>query len=190
MKNALILHGGPFREEYYDPAAPSMSNAHWLPWLQAQLLKNDIAAATPEIPLAYDRNWSVWKKEVERWEIGQDTILVGHSTGAGFWVKYLSIHPELKVDKVVLVAPWLDPDRTQTQDFFDDFEIDAHLVSRTAGITIFGSDNDESSVLETVTILRNGIEGIGYQEFPGYGHFILDDMKTEKFPELLQLIVE
>ena len=40
-RNAVILHGQPSREEYYDPNAPSMSNAHWLPWLQAQLLKID-----------------------------------------------------------------------------------------------------------------------------------------------------
>ena len=42
MKNAIILHGGPSKKEYYDLNMPSMSNSHWLPWLQAQLLKKDI----------------------------------------------------------------------------------------------------------------------------------------------------
>lgn len=93
MKNAIILHGGPSKQEYYDPKAPSMSNAHWLPWLQAQLLKNDIAAATPEVPYAFDRDWITWNKEFERYDITLKTILVGHSTGSGFIVKYLSIHP-------------------------------------------------------------------------------------------------
>jgi hypothetical protein len=69
MKNAIILHGGPSKEEYYDPGSPSMSNAHWIPWLQGQLLKHEIAANTPEVPHAFDRNWEVWKKEVERFEI-------------------------------------------------------------------------------------------------------------------------
>jgi uncharacterized protein len=45
MKNAIILHGNPSKEEYYDPKMPSMSNAHWIPWLQAQLLTHEIAAA-------------------------------------------------------------------------------------------------------------------------------------------------
>ncbi|HAV14869.1 MAG TPA: hypothetical protein DCX25_00890 [Candidatus Pacebacteria bacterium] len=146
MKNAIILHGGPSEKEYYDPKAPSMSNAHWIPWLQGQLLKVDIAAATPEIPHSFDRNWQTWNREVERFDIGPETILIGHSTGAGFFIKYLSIHKKLKVNKVILVAPWLDPDHNRTKDFFDDFKIDSDLVSRTKGVTIFCSDNDQESV--------------------------------------------
>jgi hypothetical protein len=84
MKNAIILHGGPDKDEYYRANEPSESNKHWIPWLQAQLLKKEIAAATPEIPRSYDRNWLTWHKEVERFDITPETILVGHSTGAGF----------------------------------------------------------------------------------------------------------
>lgn len=60
MKNAIILHGGPSKEEYYDRSTPSESNSYWIPWLQAQLIKNDITTVTPEIPNAYDKNWDVW----------------------------------------------------------------------------------------------------------------------------------
>lgn len=186
MKNAIILHGGPSKEEYYDPKAPSMSNAHWLPWLQGQLLKNDIPAATPEVPKSYDRSWGVWLKEVERFDIGPNTILVGHSTGAGFWVKYLSTHEKLKVGKVVLVAPWLDPDREHTKDFFDDFEIDPDLVTRTNGLTIFNSDNDQDSVQKTTKILLETVKNIECREFNDYGHFTISSMKTTEFPELLE----
>lgn len=31
---AIILHGMPDKEEYYDPANPSQSNRHRIPWLQ------------------------------------------------------------------------------------------------------------------------------------------------------------
>ncbi len=41
MKNAIILHGQPSRGEYYNIEMPSMSNAHWIPWLQGQLLKHE-----------------------------------------------------------------------------------------------------------------------------------------------------
>jgi predicted alpha/beta hydrolase family esterase len=186
MKNAIILHGGPSKKEYYDPDAPSMSNAHWIPWLQAQLLKADIPTATPEVPWSFDRNWKVWQKEVERYDIGPETILIGHSTGAGFFIKYLNINKNLKVGKVVLVAPWLDPDREHTKNFFDDFEIDPEFPSRTGGVTIFNSDNDQDSVQKTVKIVRNSVKNIKYVEFHNYGHFIYEDMKTLKFPELLE----
>ncbi len=189
MKNAIILHGGPSKKEYYDPKAPSMSNAHWMPWLQGQLLKADIDAATPEVPHSFDRNWKTWNREVERFDITPETILVGHSTGGGFFIKYLSIHPKIKVGKVVLVAPWLDPYQSKTKKFFDDFEIDPNLVKRTRGVTIFNSDNDQQSVQKTVKILRTKIKGLKYREFHEYGHFCFEDMKTDKFPELLKEIL-
>jgi len=189
MRNAIILHGAPSKKEYYDFKYPSMSNSHWIPWLQGQLLKHDIAASTPEVPWSFDRNWSLWKKEVERYDMTPKTVLVGHSTGAGFFVKYLSICPNLKVDKVILVAPWLDPDRKSTVNFFDDFEIDPDLGSRTQGITILSSDNDEIGVLKTVKILQKTIKGIKTNIFHDYGHFCYEDMKKYEFLELLDLII-
>ena len=35
------------------------------------------------------------------------------------------------------------------ENFFDDFEIDPNFVSRTKGVTIFASDNDQESVQKT-----------------------------------------
>lgn len=190
MKNAIILHGGPSKTEYYDPEAPSMSNAHWIPWLQGQLLKHDIPTATPEVPNSYDRNWKVWTKEVERFDITPETMLIGHSTGSGYFIKYLSIHPKLKVGKVVLVAPWLDPYHNKTKDFFDNFEIDPNFPKRTKGVTVFASDNDQDSVQKTVEIVRAKVKDIKYKEFHNYGHFCYDDLKTDKFPELLKQILK
>lgn len=185
MKNAIILHGGPSKKEYYDPKMPSMSNAHWFPWLQAQLLKNEIAAATPEVPRSFDRVWNVWIKEVERYEITPETILVGHSTGAGFFIKYLSIHPEIKVGKVVLVAPWLDPDREHTVNFFDDFEIDPEFPRRCQSASVFYSTDDQKSVLKTVDILKDKVNGLHFRQFENKGHFTIEDMHATEFPELL-----
>ena len=190
MKNAIILHGGPSKKEYYDREAPSMSNAHWIPWLQGQLLKHDIPTATPEVPWSFDRNWEVWKREVERYDMGPETVLIGHSTGAGFFVKYLSINKDLRVGKVILVAPWTDPDREHTKNFFDDFDIDPDMGKRTAGTTIFHSDNDQESVQKTVRILRENVKDINYREFHAYGHFCFEDMKTIQFPELLTAVLE
>ena len=107
MKNAIILHGQPGKEEYYNPERPSMSNAHWIAWIQAQLLKNDIAAATPEVPFAFKPEWELWKQEVERFDINPDTILIGHSRGGEFWLRYLSENKDIRVGKVILVAPSL-----------------------------------------------------------------------------------
>lgn len=190
MKNAIILHGkpDPGQEEYYNPNFPSASNSHWLPWLQKQLLIKDIAAQTPEIPNSWKPDYPTWQREFERYDITPETILVGHSCGGGFIVRWLSEHKDTKVRKVVLVAPWLDPDHADTTDFFE-FEIDPDLVKRAARLTIFNSDNDYESVRKSVDKIREVIPDIGYREFHEYGHFTYEDMKTIEFPELLEELV-
>src|SRR3990167_1425661 len=185
MKNAILLHGRPGKKEYYNPNFPSASNHHWFPWLQKQLIVNGIKADTPEVPKAFEPQWDLWVKEIERFEIGPETTLVGHSCGGGFWVRYLSEHKDLKVGRVVLVAPWLDPDRESTTDFFD-FTFDPELVSRTNGTVIFHSDNDQSSVHKSEKIIGEKIKNIELREFHNYGHFCYKDLKTDAFPELLE----
>jgi len=188
MKNAIILHGKPEKEEYYSDEYPSASNSHWLPWLQKQLLMRDIIAHTPEVPRSYVPDYAVWCEEFERFDITAETTLVGHSCGGGFIVRWLSEHSEVSVGKVVLVAPWIDPDRDETTDFFD-FTIDPELAKRTKGITIFGSDDDFVSVQKSVQILRDTIKGIRHRQFHHYGHFCSEDLGTQEFPELLAEVV-
>lgn len=190
MINAIILHGKPTKEEYYDSKLPSESNRNWLPWLQKQLIIKGIKADTPEMPLAYEPDWETWCREIERCDIGPETILVGHSCGAGFWVKYLSLHKNLRVGKVVLVAPWNDPDGDETKRFFDNYTPDKRLVSRAKSLTIFHSDNDMGNVHKTVAELRKTIDDVKYREFHKYGHFDSDSMGTQEFPELLKETVK
>lgn len=188
MRNAIILHGRPDKEEYYNPSVPSSSNYHWIPWLQKQLLINEIAAQTPEIPHSFDPDYPVWKKEFERYDIKPQTALVGHSCGGGFIIRWLSEHKKVKVGKVILVAPWLDPDRVSTTDFFD-FEIDPALPQRTASFIIFHSDNDQESIQKSVRIIKDKIIGSEFREFHNYGHFTKESMKLPEFPELLHAIL-
>jgi predicted alpha/beta hydrolase family esterase len=188
MKNAILVPGRPDHEEYYNPKYPTNSNNHWFPWLSKQLQINDIFAVAVEMPRPWQPRYDVWKREFERFDITPETALVGHSCGGGFLVRWLSENKDRRVGKVVFVAPWLNPNNNpsgDTADFFD-FVIDPELVGRTAGVTIFNSDNDKPSIQESVTILRDKIANIGYKEFHNYGHFCRRDMGTVEFPELLQ----
>lgn len=188
MKNAIILHGQPSKEEYYNPAMPSMSNAHWIPWLQAQLLKHDIVAATPEVPLAFAPDYELWRKEVERFDITPNTLLVGHSRGGDFWLRWLSEHKSQKVGRVVLVAPSLGY-LEEGSNYFGHFELDPNLVERTDGFSLFASDNDGQSMLQTAKEIREKIKNIRYREFH-LGHFTSRSMGTLEFPELLKELIQ
>lgn len=185
MKNAILLHGKPGKEEYYNPKFPSASNSHWFPWLQKQLLVHDIKADTPEAPFAYDPKWSIWVKEVERFEIRPDTILVGHSCGGGFWVRYLSEHPELKVGKVILVAPWINLNHEEDSNFFN-FKINPDIVKQADEFSVFASDNDSENVKASVEHLRKRLKEAKFIDFHNYGHFCYEDLGTDKLPELLE----
>lgn len=185
MKTAILLHGRPYKDQYYSPETVAQSNLHWFPWLQQQLITNNIFAYTPDIPLSYEPLWERWVKEIERYEITEDTLLVGHSCGGGFWVRYLSEHPDLKVGKVVLVAPWIDVEQEDPNKMFD-FKLDPNFVKRTKGTVIFHSTNDAGEIINSGAKLREEVKSIGYKEFENYGHFTYKSMKTHEFPELLE----
>jgi hypothetical protein len=185
MQNAIILHGKANRTKYYDPAFDSPSNASWLPWLQKQLLMHDILAQTPEMPSPWRPVYSAWSKELERFDITPKTMLIAHSCGAGFLVRWLSEHSDTRVGKVVLVAPWLDPDRTGGTDDFFDFACDPHIPERAAKVIIFVSQDDFDGVHISTKMLREAIPGVGHREFNDYGHFMQLAEFTELRDELL-----
>ena len=184
MKTAIILHGKPEKEEYHDEHRPAESNCHWIPWIQKQLLLKDIVAQAPEMPVPYNPEYTAWRKVFESFLIDHETILIGHSCGGGFIVRYLSEN-NINVGKVVLIAPWIDPDKTLKTGMFD-FKIDENLAKRTRELVIFDSKNDHKDVQESVEILKNTIKGARVVEFEDKGHFCYEDMQTSYFPELLK----
>lgn len=188
MRNAILVPGRPDKEEYYDPQYPTNSNNHWFPWLSKQLQIKDVFAVAIEPPRPWAPRYDAWKKEFEKFDITPETVLVGHSCGGGFLVRWLSENKDKRVGKVVLVAPWINPDDyeiSDTADFFE-FDIDPDFPSRTGGVTVFISSDDEPSVVKTVDILKSTVNGLTVREFTGKGHFTLRTLGTVEFPELLQ----
>jgi len=94
----------------------------------------------------------------------------------------------VSIDKLVLVAPWLDPAREKTIDFFD-FTIDPSIADRVKEVHLLVSSDDDKDILDSVEIIKNNISEIKIHQFSDLGHFCYSDMKTDKFPELLDLIL-
>ena len=186
MTNAIILHGQPTKKRYYDPAFPASSNYYWIPWLQKQLIIRDIPTATPDVPDNWKPEWEVWRTEFERYDVNHRTILVGHSCGGGFLVRWLSENPEVKPAKVVLLEPWLNPKKLEeTADFFE-FEIDKTLTDRTAVTVIYSSD-DMPQILDTVSVLKAALPDARYKEVHGRRHFY--DDRCLEVPEVLEVLL-
>lgn len=186
MRTAIILHGKANKAKYFDQSLPSPSNAAWFPWLQKQLLMEGILAQTPEFPTPWQPNYDAWSNALERYEINMETMLVAHSCGAGFIVRWLSEHPDARVGNVVLVAPWIDPDRTGGTGEFFDFTIDPALAERSSQLIIFNSSNDFQGAQDSARIITDAIPGAKIRTFENYGHFMDMTEFAELRDELLQ----
>lgn len=182
MKNAVIVHGKLSKERYFDPDFPSSSNYYWLPWLQNQLIIQGVHAQTPEMPNGWAPSYDDWRQEIERYDISADTLLVGHSCGAGFLLRWLSNRTDVNVNKIILVAPWIDPANKESMGDFFDFALDPELAQRADDFCVVYS-NDEQSVLDTVDIIRGGVPGTRFVQVANRRHFYDDE--TSEFPELL-----
>ncbi|MCB0337508.1 MAG: alpha/beta hydrolase [Bdellovibrionales bacterium] len=182
MKTALLLHGMPSKDEYFEPNSPSGSNCHWFPWLQKQLIINEYQVWAPDIFHSYQPDYEIWKQEIERYDFNEQSLLVGHSCGGGFLLKWLSEN-SLCPKKLILVAPWIDPSRERCPEFFE-CQFDLQLHERTE-IIIYGSDNDHPEIQSSIANIKAVYPHGRYRNFPGYGHFCSHDIGSDEFPELL-----
>ncbi len=187
MKNAILVHGLIEKWEFEDLQYPTPSNSHWFPWLTKRLMINGIHTAVPEMPKSYHPKYEPWKKEFERFDINEDTLLVGYSCGGGFLIRWLSENTDKKVGKVILVAPWVgtDPNREFDASFFD-FGWDSNLAERTTGLTMFSSTNDVEPVQKSIRIIKDRLNDLNIIELENKGHFNTEGLGGEAFPELLK----
>ncbi len=182
MKTAIIIHGMPSKDEFYDPNTPSPSNFQFLPWLQKQLLIKDVIAQTPEMPNPYNPVYEVWKEVFEKFKIDEQTILVGHSCGGGFLVRWLSDN-KIKVGKVVLIEPWIDIEKELKTGMFD-FDIDANFPDRTEKTTIFYGEDCHPDLKLSIDKLKDTLVGVEIKELLGEREHFCKPTFPEILPEL------
>jgi predicted alpha/beta hydrolase family esterase len=187
MKRAIIIHGMPDKEEYFDIKSKSPSNSHWIPWVKQQLENNNISTDTPEMPSPYEPKYQEWADILDRTHVDKDTILIGHSGGAGFLLRYI-LENNIEVGDVYLIAPWLDLERSLITNFFD-FKLDESILAKANSFNILYSVDDDATILNSVNNIINILPNINIHKFEDKGHFTFGDMETEQFPELLTLIL-
>ncbi len=185
--NCIIIHGCPSTADDLTYAS------HWIPWVKNRLAAADVPTEVPLMPTPWNPRYTEFKKEFDR-VISlvyqkNDLVLVGHSCGASFLVRWLG-ETKKKVSKLILVAPWrVDTAGDVGRDEFYGFDIDPTIRDRVGEITYFTSDNEEQEGKESLRIFYDVLGG-EVIDLPGHGHYTFDDMGTEQFPELVKEIVE
>ncbi len=184
----IIIHGCPSNIERAMNPETRTHDKHWIPWTKKQLIENGISTETPLMPEPWSPSYEKFKEEFEKYPIDENTVLVGHSCGCAFLVRWLG-ETKRKIFKLILVAPWKIPDENdEARKKFYIYDIDKSIKDRVKEIIMFTSNDEEDEGKESLKIFHNNLGGeIIYLE--NHGHYTMNDMGTEEFPELISKIV-
>lgn len=186
--NCIVIHGCPSNvEKAMDPATRTYDK-HWIPWIKKELSQRGIKTETPLMPSPWEPDYNAFKKEFEKYSVSENTILVGHSCGCAFLVRWLG-ESKQQIYKLILVAPWKIPDKDDKfRKAFYEYSIDETIKSRVKEIVMFTADNEEGNGKKSLKIFHDALGG-KIIELQGRGHYTIGDMGTEVFPELLKEII-
>jgi uncharacterized protein len=188
--NCIIVHGSDQNDlEAIKKGIPPQNKRHWIPWIKNALEGKGIKTDAPLMPKNWAPSYGEWKEVFEKLDVNENTVLVGHSVGAGFLVRWLG-ESEKKVKKLILISPailhsgyfgWLKS--------IINFKINKGIPTFVGRIIIFSSDNDMEGIKEAVEIYSKELN-VKPIELKNKGHFLIQEMGTEEFPELLDEIIK
>ncbi len=184
-RNCIIVHGCPSDAAFERDPETRSYDKHWIPWIRDKLIERGIPTAAPVMPDPWAPNYANYKHEFDKQLVTEATILIGHSCGCAFLVRWLA-ESKQAIDTLVLVAPWKIarfgcPHRLA----FYDFTVDATITSRVRRIIMFTSDTESDDGKRSLAIYRAALGG-EVVDLPCRGHYTHGDMGTCAFPELLE----
>lgn len=178
MKRVVLLHGN----------GNSSGNDNWFPYIKAGLKDINVVVETPDLPdamLARSKYWLPYFRDVLR--LGQDDLIVGHSSGALAILKYAE---ENTIGASILVGTYytdLSYEDERTSGYFDtpwDWE---RIKTNQEWTAIFASTDDPYIPISEPQYIRDKLNSI-YFEFTGKGHFGGETHPMLEFPELLEFL--
>ena len=183
MKNAVILHG-----------TNGSSQHNWFPWLKTELEKLSYQVWVPDLPGANKPNVFTYNEFLlknSNWQFDEETVLIGHSSGA---VEILSLLQHLpsntKIKAAYLVGAFND---NLGEEYLNDLFLepfDFSIIKQRANqFFLIHSDNDPYCPLEQAQFLAEQLDGELVVK-PGQAHFSLSTAGEtyRQFPFLLELI--
>ena len=191
MKKAIIIHGWTKFEDWKQLDRPSPSNEVFIPWLSKQLMVRGIHPIAIEMPNSYAPNYEIWKKELERFELDEETILVGWSCGGGFLLRYLSEN-NIRVRKLVLLSPWIgtfdnDIDKYEFDESFFDFELSESIYGRVLeDIILLEAEDEGKEVLMSIEKIKSKLKNINYKIVEGSGRHFFEENQPVVLEEMLR----
>ena len=189
QKRVFIIHGCPSNAEGAMNSETRTYDKHWIPWLKKELVSREINTETPLMPEPWNPDYQKFKKEFEKYEISENDVLIGHSCGCAFLVRWLG-ETKKKISKLILVAPWkINNTGDEFRKDFYEYPVDESIKSRVKEIIMFTADDEDDSGKESLKLFHQALGG-EIVELKNRGHYTFGDMGTEEFPELLDAILK
>ena len=187
-RNCIIIHGCPSDTPRSKNPETRSYDKHWIPWLTKELNNRGIDTIAPLMPSPWKPVYADFKEEFEKYEVNQNTILIGHSCGCAFLVRWLG-ESKQRIKRLILVAPWKIPDEDSElkKDFYN-YSIDESIKERVEEIIMFTADNEEEDGKKSLDLFHNGLGG-KIINIPNYGHYCFNDIGGEELPELLEEVL-
>jgi predicted alpha/beta hydrolase family esterase len=179
MKRVILIHGN----------GGDTGNANWFPYIKHELAKLDVECLTPDMPDAVLARSKYWLPYIEKeLKADENTILVGHSSGAVAALRYAQTH---KLAGSVLVGAYytdLGYDDEKLSGYFDEPWNWEAIKKNQEWIAIFASPTDPYISIEDPRHMRDQLNA-EYYELANEGHFGGSGEHVKlKFPELLTFL--
>ncbi len=191
-KKCIIIHGCPSNTEKAMNPKTRTYDKHWIPWTKKQLEEKDVKTETPLMPEPWQPVYENFKSEFEKLKVDEKTILIGHSCGCAFLVRWLG-DSKKEIGKLILVAPWKVPDRhgikNEYKEKFYIYPIDESIKNRVKEIIMFTANDEDPGGKTSLKIFHDTLGG-EIISLNNHGYYTMNDMGTEKFPELIEKITK
>ncbi len=189
MVNCIIVHGSNSTKKGSKEGLPE-NERHWKPWLKRELEKRGISVSNELYPKDWFPNYEDWKEMFGKNNINNHTVLIGHSAGGAFLVRWLG-ETKNKIKKLILVSPGKAGRETRKKlsNLYgrNTYKSIKNYVEN--GIIVFTSNDDIPVHIKNAYEYENELPAkVIYLK--DKGHFTLGDMGTEEFPELLEEILK
>lgn len=183
MKTAIILHG-----------TLGSPEGNWFQWLKQELEQRGLTVWLPQLPQAEQPSLRAWQRFVEDqcpFPINEQTLIVGHSSGAILALVLAQTNIE-KIGAIVDVSVFHDNSlEWEPNDKLFDVHFDwAAIRDGVSELMFIHSDNDPYVPLNQAQYVAKNL-GAEILVIPGQGHFNLEQSDAYKqFPKLLKILEE
>jgi predicted alpha/beta hydrolase family esterase len=162
---------------------------HWQPWLENELNNLGVEVVNRTMPDNVAAKSSVWlpfmKNELK---IDDQTIIVGHSSGAVAAMRFAESH---KIKGSVLVGVCytdLNDESEKASGYYDKPWQWQNIRSNQDFNVVIASRDDPWISIDEPRYIQDQLQG-EYHEYPNKGHFMSEHMNGRTdFPELLQIL--